>query len=240
MSQRTSPHHTWNTYSQSIAAICLMLSTACSSDNGSGDRSLMALPFDADAMSTMLYECADAGENVYELQLFEGGDLRISDETGAFANGTWSLADEVITLGIPELDFEETAQSEELALGVLGVFITDSLYCHAVAFHGEASAFDEYYCPTSNHIPDVSFEEDELVLRENGNVFWRHWDYLVEANDQLYSAQNGIWKQEGDQVAMFFGSPFYDGGTLTGTLGDSTLFVDQFDTSNGPCEAMTR
>lgn len=236
MYPRISPRRIGHNPSQCVAGAILLLATACTVDKGSSDRTLLDLPFDAEAQSTMVYACTDASEYGYQLQLFADGALRISDETGDSLDGTYSLSDEVITLSIPQARFEETAQAEEVALGVLGAFMTNSLYCHAIAFSGESSIPDEFFCPLSNHIQDVSYEEDELYLRDNGNVFWRHWDYLVEANDQLYSAHNGIWRQDGDRVTMFFGSPIAEHRVLTGTLRDGALHLDQFDTSNGPCE----
>lgn len=207
------------------------------SQSGAQGNQLSELPFDANAMATMLYECADADEYVYSLQLFAQGSATLADpEGGASVSGSYTLSGETISLSFPDLGLEESARDQQVALGVLGTFYTMSLYCHAVALRGSVEQAEEYICPASNHIQDVSFENDEFYLRANGNVFWRHWDNLVQANDRIYSAQNGIWIQRGDQVAMFFGSPFFETRLMTGILSGGALLIDQLDTSNGACE----
>jgi len=199
--------------------------------------SINNLPFNNAAMDTMLYECVTAEEYMLSLQFLEQGKVILTEiDSGVSANGTYSLSGETISLNFPDLDFQESAREQQVQLGVLGTFITPSLYCYAVALNANSVEADQYDCPTSNHIQGVSFEDDEFYLRANGNVFWRHWDNLVEVNDRIYSAQNGIWIQQGSRVAMFFGSPFFEPRLMTGTLNNGKLLIDQLDTSNGPCE----
>ncbi len=206
---------------------------------GPGDASgLTDRSFDPNAMNSALYECTDADEFVYNLALAPDGTARLAekDTPSVFTDGSYSITGESISLAFPELGVTESSNDHQVELGILGIFVTPNLYCHAVAFTNAAADPVVLECPLSNHIPDVSYEDDEIHLRANGNVFWRHWDHLVRANDEIYSAQNGIWIQEGNRVAMFFGSPFFEPTILTGTLDASGLRIDQFDSSGGICE----
>lgn len=207
-------------------------------EGGTGGGDIANQPFNASKMSNMSYTCVDANEEFFSLQLRPQGALTfaMSESPEQFVSGSYLLDGQTMSLSIPDIGLSEIAADKHVALGVLGVFATASLYCFATSFTGESEVATVLDCPLSNHIPDISYEDDEIHLRPSGNVYWRHWNNLVSANDTLYSAQNGIWIQEGDKVAMFFGNPFYESKTLTGTLDTRGLLLDQFDTTGGACQ----
>lgn len=196
-------------------------------------------PFDSSAVSSMLYTCVDADEYRVHVQLSAQGALTLVDDidgAGASFSGTYSLSGQTITLNIPALGAPEVARDQTVVFGLLGAFVTTNLYCFAVALDASVADPVPYTCPLSNHIPDVSYEENEFRLRANGNVFWMHWTNLVEANDRLSGHQNGMYVQEGNQIGMFFGSPFFEPRVMTGTLINGALLIDQLDTNNGACQ----
>jgi hypothetical protein len=199
-------------------------------------------PFDNDpqtalgALSGMWYACY-AGQDYYDL-FFEAGDrLRIRDNDGAEALGSYSTSGSSLTVSVPDLAFTESSTDGWVELDALVQFSTPSLVCNAVALdHTQPADPLIVKCPSIKYVPEVGWEDNEFQFGLGGDVFRRRWTELSGANDTLYARIYGVYVRLGDQVYMVF--PGVDDDTetyLTGTVTDEGLFIHELEPEKGAC-----
>lgn len=190
-----------------------------------------------DTMMGMGYACNGADGLFYNLY-FDGKALHARDEDGALLDGSYTSTGQTLTLNFPDIGIEESATRLEIELDKVVRFVTPNLDCNAIyTEYNVGSASESARCPSIKYIPGVSWEDNEFVFGEGGDVKRRRWTELSGV-DTLYSERFGIYLRVDDKIFMYFagqharedGEQFY-----SGTLTDDGLYIDQLEPERGPC-----
>lgn len=212
-------------------------------DDAPTDPGTDAEPFDNDpaaaigALQGMAYGCFDA-EGVFWNLYFDGSTFRARHDDGTSYDGTYTSTDTAVSLSIPALGYAETSVDGEIELDHVARIVTPSLDCYAIYTNYDVGgATEAARCPSIKYVPGVSWEDNEFVFGEGGDVQRRRWTELSGV-DTLYSDRFGIYVTLGDRVFMYFaGKEAREEGEqfFSGTLTQEGLYVDQLEPDKGPC-----
>ncbi len=185
----------------------------------------------------MAYGCYDV-EGVFWNLYFDATTFRARHDDGTIFDGTYTTSATAVSLSIPSLGYAETSVEGEIELDHVARIVTPSLDCYAIyTQHDAGGATESARCPSIKYVPGVSWQDNEFVFGEGGDVTRRRWNELSGV-DTLYSERFGIYVTLGDRVFMYFaGQEAREDGEqfFSGTLTDQGLYVDQLEPDKGPC-----
>ena len=206
------------------------------------------------------YGCVDPAGALYEMTFDgNGGFVWYFITTGdlPIVNGQYQIVGEQVRLIIPgfdvnRADFDETSNRTVVKLGMLAGFETNRLSCGAIRheFDQPDLAEADYRCdpysagPSVSHHPvirlgGIDATPNSPVFNQNqpGNAFWSTQKDI--AGSIVNEDYNGIYRQVGTTICMYFPGAPSDRQELSATISDdrSTLNVDRRELNqNGPCD----